>query len=337
MEEDLYKVLGVSSDASPDEIKKAYKKLAMKYHPDRNKGDSIAEEKFKSISTAYDTLSDPTKRSNYDNRGQGFQGFQGFNNGGGFGFHDMFGDMFRRNKHPEIQIDLSYQLTIPLEEAYNGAQRTIKYNKTVKCGTCNGKGSNDTSSIVTCSVCRGSGIVMTQNGPFSVQHNCHACNGKGKQNTNPCGDCGGDGYVSERVEIDINIPRGILSGNRLQLNHKGNYHNGKIGNLYIIINIEEHHIFNRHGHDLIRHITVPFTTLCNGGTVNIETLDGEITMKISEGTDIGSVMRIKGKGMPHHGSTLVGDLKCIINCDIPKNLNDEQKQLLEKFSKSFSE
>lgn len=335
MEEDLYKILGVSKDASPDEIKKVYKKLAMKYHPDRNKGDANAEEKFKSISTAYDTLSDPTKRSNYDNSGQGPQGF---GNPGGFGFTDMFGDIFRRqHQQPEAQIDLTYQLTISLEDAFNGAQRTIKYNKSIKCEPCNGKGSSDDSSIVTCSVCRGSGILASQNGPFMVQHNCHACDGKGKQNTNPCTNCGGSGHVSDRTDVDINIPRGIISGNRLQLNHKGNYHNGKIGNLYIIINVEEHPLFNRHGHDLIRHLSVPFTTLCNGGTVNIETLDGEITMKVSEGTDIGSVMRIRGKGMPHMNSGTFGDLKCIIDCMIPKNLTDEQKQLLEDFNNSFSE
>lgn len=335
MEEDLYKILGVSTDASQDEIKKAYKKLAMKYHPDRNKGDANAEEKFKSISTAYDTLSDPTKRSNYDNRGQGFQGF---GNSGGFGFNDMFGDIFRRqHQQPEVQIDLTYQLTIPLEDSFNGAQRTIKYNKSIRCEPCKGKGSTDSSSIVTCSLCKGSGILVSHNGPFMVQHNCHACDGKGKQNTNPCTNCDGSGHVPERTEVDINIPRGVLSGNRLQLNHKGNFHNGKIGNLYIIVNVDEHPKFNRHGHDLIRHLKVPFTTLCNGGTVNIETLDGEISMKVSEGTDIGSVMRIKGKGMPHMGSALFGDLKCIIECEIPKNLNDTQKQLLEDFNNSFSE
>jgi molecular chaperone DnaJ len=274
MDEDLYKVLGVSEDASPEEIKKAYKKLAMKYHPDRNKGDSKAEEKFKSISTAYDTLSDPTKRSNYDNRGQGHQGFGGH---GGFGFNDIFGDMFRRNHQPpEVPVDLNYQLAVSLEEAFGGSQRTIKYNKYVKCETCNGKGSNDKDAIVNCSLCHGSGVLIHHNGPFMQHQSCHACNGKGKKNTNPCNDCNGEGHVQERITVDINIPRGIVTGNRLQLNHKGNYYNGKIGNLYIIINVEEHDVFTRHGYDLIRHIKVPFTTLCNGGTVNIETIDGEI-------------------------------------------------------------
>lgn len=334
MDEDLYKVLGVSEDASPEEIKKAYKKLAMKHHPDRNKDDKNAEEKFKQISTAYDTLSDPTKRSNYDNRGQGFQGF---GNQGGFGFHDIFGDMFRQNQsHSEVPIDLSYQIQISLEEAFLGSQRTIKYNKSVKCDTCNGKGSKDTDSIKNCSLCHGSGVLMHHNGPFISHQHCHACNGKGKKHTNPCGDCNGEGSVQERVEVDINIPRGVITGNRLQLNHKGNYHNGKIGTLYINIHVADHDIFTRHGHDLIRHITVPFTTLCNGGTVNIQTIDSEISMKIAEGTDIGSVLRIKGKGMPHMNSNLLGDLKCVVNCEIPKNLNDEQKQILEDFSKTFS-
>lgn len=335
MDEDLYKILGVSKDASQNDIKKAYKKLAMKYHPDRNKGDKDAEEKFKSISTAYDTLSDPNKRSNYDNRGQGFGHSTYSGHRGGFDFSDMFGDMFRRSA-PEFQIDLTYQLTITLEEAFNGLQRTIKYNKYVKCDTCKGKGSNDASSLVKCSLCHGSGVLVHHNGPFVTQQTCYACHGKGKQHTNPCTDCGGDGQVQERVTLDINIPRGVSTGNRLQLNHNGHYHNGKLGHLYIIIQVSEHDIFDRHGYDLIRKLSIPFTTLCLGGKVNIDTLGGEISMTIAEGTDIGSVLRIKGKGMPHMNSNLVGDLKCIIDCEIPKNLNDEQKQLLEEFNNLFS-
>jgi molecular chaperone DnaJ len=332
MGEDLYKVLGVAEDASPEEIKKSYKKLAMKYHPDRNKGDSKAEEKFKSISTAYDTLSDPTKRSNYDNRNQGFQGFSGH---GGFNFHDIFGDMTSRSTQ-EVPIDLTYQLTITLEESFNGTQRTIKYNKYVKCGTCDGKGSENENSLIKCSLCHGSGVLVHHNGPFVSQQTCYACHGKGKKHTNPCTDCNGEGNVQERVTVDINIPKGVLTGNKLQLNHKGHYHNGKLGQLYILIEVEDHPVFARHGYDLVKKLSVPFTKLCNGGTVNIETIDGEISMKIAEGTDIGSVLRVKGKGMPRMGSHVVGDLKCIIECDIPKNLNDEQKQILDEFSKTFS-
>ena len=333
MDEDLYKVLGVSEDASPDDIKKSYKKLAMKYHPDRNKGDKTAEEKFKKISTAYDTLSDPTKRSTYDNRNQGFQGFGGQQ--GGFGFHDIFGDMFKRSA-PEVQIDLSYQLSISLEESFSGTKRTIKYNKYVKCETCKGKGSNDSESLIKCSLCHGSGVLIHHNGPFVSQQTCYACNGKGKQHTNPCTDCNGEGHVQERVSVEINIPKGVSTGNKLQLNHNGHYHNGKLGHLYIIVHVEDHDIFTRHGYDLIRKLSVPFTTLCNGGTVNIQTLDGEISMKIAEGTDIGTVLRVKGKGMPHMSTSLLGDLKCIVECEIPKNLNDEQKQLLEDFRNTFS-
>jgi molecular chaperone DnaJ len=326
MSEDLYKILGVSRDASQDEIKKQYRKLAMKHHPDRNNGNAESEAIFKKLSTAYDTLSDPAKRSEYDNPQPDFNPF-----GGGFGGFNPFDHPAHQQAHENL--DLLYGIDITLEEAYHGTTREVKYNKRIKCSTCNGQGTSKPNDTVRCSLCQGRGVHVVQNGPFMQQSICQPCKGIGKIIQHPCGSCDGEGTVVDRVTIDINIQKG-LSGNRLQIHHGGHCGKNHTGNLYIDVTILPHPRFDRKGPvDLVCQIDCTYDTLCLGGTVQVSTIDGDINVKIAAGTQTGSVVRVAKKGM--RVGQMTGNLLCVVRCIIPANLTDKQKELIQELANSF--
>lgn len=327
MSEDLYKILGVSRDASQETIKKQYRKLAMKHHPDRNNGDAESEAVFKKLSTAYDTLSDPAKRAEYDNPQPDFNPFGGFGGFGGF-------NPFEQQMHQQENLDLLYGIDITLEEAYHGTTRNVKYNKRIKCSTCNGQGSTKPNDTIRCSTCQGRGVHVIQNGPFMQHSACHACKGSGKIIQHPCESCDGEGTVVDRVTIDINIPKGI-AGNRLQIHNGGHCgKNGSVGNLFIDITIQPHAKFDRKGPvDLVCQIDCTYDTLCLGGTVPVSTIDGDINVKIAAGTQTGSVVRVAKKGM--RVGQMTGNLLCVIRCVIPSDLTDKQKELIQELANSF--
>lgn len=327
MSEDLYSILGVSRDASQEEIKKQYRKLAMKHHPDRNNGNAESEVLFKKISTAYDTLSDPEKRAEYDNPQQNYNPFGG-NGNFGFGFNPF------EAQQPQENLDMLYGIDITLEEAYYGATRQVKYNKRIKCNTCNGEGTTSPNDKIRCSLCAGRGFHVVQQGPFMQHSVCVPCKGSGKIIQNPCQTCDGDGTIFDRVTIDINIPK-HLAGSRLHIPRGGHTSKkGQTGSLYIDVNILPHAKFDRKGPiDLVCQIDCTYDILCLGGQTPISTISGDINLKIAAGTQTGSVIRVAGKGMKVGHQT--GNLLCVVRCVIPKDITDEQKELITQLANSF--
>jgi len=342
---DYYELLGVSRETTQEELKKAYRQLAMKYHPDRNSGDKASEEKFKEISHAYSVLSDSEKRAHYDRYGaaDGFGAGQGpFTGGAGFGdiFEDFFGDVFggnfggHRRQQPVRGNDLRYDLDITLEEAVFGTEKMITFPKLQKCGQCSGTGSEPGKQPEVCSACKGSGQIRYQQGFFSVSKTCGKCYGTGKLITSPCGKCKGHGSIQEQKTVNLKIPAGVDVGSRLKIMGEGEpgLNNGPSGDLYVILDVKEHEIFKREGTNIFCDFPISFTSAALGAEIEVPTLDGSARLKIPAGTQSGKIFTLKAKGAPRVGSQQRGTQLIRVFIEVPKKLSQRQKELLEEFA-----
>jgi molecular chaperone DnaJ len=348
---DFYDVLGVSKSASPEELKSAYRKLAVKHHPDKNPGDKASEDKFKEASEAYNILSDQEKKQNYDNFGhaafEGSGGRQSGGFGGGFGgadfsdiFEDFFGDFGGRGKSRNRRnsnnrgSDLRYDLSITLEEAYEGKKQDIKFSTTEKCSTCKGNGSKPGHSPDRCTVCGGNGQVRSNQGFFTVQQTCPQCAGSGEEITEPCNECNGQGNKQTSKNLSVTIPKGVDDGTRIRLAGKGEAgtKGGASGDLYLFINVHTHDLFKRSDENLFFECPISIADAALGTTIEIPTIDGgKAKIKIPDGTQSGKQFRLKGKGMPYMRGSGNGDLYVQVNTEVPISLNKAQKELLERF------
>ncbi len=343
---DYYELLGVEKSADNKQIKKAYKRLAMKHHPDRNADNKAsAEEKFKEIQKAYAILSDEQKRQAYDQFGHagvdGSAGAGGFGGGspfGGGGFGDIFGDIFGGSQQqPDNRgADLRYDLEIDLKDAAEGKTVKIRIPKNEKCDTCSGTGAKPGTSIKTCSACGGAGQVQMQQGFFAVQRPCPTCSGTGQKIESPCGSCRGQGVVRKQKTLSVKIPAGVDTGNRIRLGGEGEAgsRGGPSGDLYVQVHVKKHNIFQREGNDLYCEVPIDFATASLGGSIEVPTLDGKLKIKVPAGTQTGKLFRLRGKGITaiRHGGA--GDLLCQVKIETPVNLNKKQKELLKEFSES---
>ena len=350
---DFYETLGVSKTADEKELKSAFRKLAMKYHPDKNPGDHDAEKKFKEIGEAYETLKDPQKRAAYDrfghaafeNGGMGGGGGAGFG-AGGFAdiFEDIFGEMMgggrqRRSGGRERGADLRYNMEITLEEAYSGKTAQIRVPTSIACDECSGTGAKTGTSPVTCTTCGGSGRVRAAQGFFSIERTCPTCQGRGQMIKDPCPKCSGQGRVMQERSLSVNIPAGIEDGTRIRLAGEGEagLRGGPAGDLYIFLSIRPHEFFQRDGADLYCRVPISMTTAALGGQFEVATLDGTQTrVKVPEGTQNAKQFRLKGKGMPVLRQPAVGDLYIQVDIETPQNLNKQQRELLEEFERISS-
>lgn len=350
---DYYEILGVAKNAPEDEIKKAYRKLAMKYHPDRNPDSKGAEDKFKEAKEAYEMLSDPGKREAYDRYGHAGvdpnMGAGGFGAGaGGFGgfsdaFGDIFGDIFgqgRRSGGPQVYrgADLRYNLEITLEQAAHGFDTTIRVPSWNECDTCHGSGAKPGTSPTTCTTCGGHGQVRMQQGFFSIQQTCPKCHGSGKIIPNPCPTCSGAGRIKKNKTLEVKIPAGIDDGMRIRSSGNGEpgMNGGPPGDLYVEIHIKQHPVFQRDGDDLHCEIPISFTKAALGGDVEVPTLNGKASFTIPEGTQSGKTFRLRGKGIKGVRSGYPGDLFCHVVVETPVKLTDRQKELLQEFEQSMT-
>ena len=346
---DYYEVLGVQRDAGPEEIKKAYRRLAMKYHPDRNPNDPEAEAKFKEAKEAYEVLSDQGKRAAYDRFGHaGVEpGGPGFGNGFGAGdafsdiFGDVFGDIFGAGPRSRTQMyrgaDLRYELELTLEQAVTGDTVEIDIPSRVTCETCDGSGAAPGSERITCATCGGHGQVRVQQGFFSIQQTCPACRGAGSRVEKPCPDCSGAGTVRKIRTLSVKVPPGVDNGDRIRLSREGEpgRNGGPPGDLYVDIRVAPHPIFTREGQDLSCEVPISFATAALGGTVEVPTLDGHVVLKVPPETQSGKVFRLKGKGVRSVRAPGYGDLFCRVQVETPVNLTPEQKEALRRFDESI--
>lgn len=346
---DYYEVLGVNRDASDEEIKKAFKKLAMKFHPDRNPDNPKAEDSFKEAKEAYEVLSDEQKRAAYDQYGHagvdpsmgGGAGFGGFG-GGGFSdaFGDIFGDIFGGGRNQRSNVyrgaDLRYNLEISLEEAARGTETKIRIPVQSTCETCHGSGARPGTSPVTCTTCNGHGQVRMQQGFFSVQQTCPKCHGTGKMVKEPCPTCHGNGRVKENKTLNVKIPAGVDEGDRIRLSGEGEagVNGGPTGDLYVVVHLKEHPIFQRDGANLHCEMPISFSAAALGGEIEVPTLDGAAKMKIPVETQTGSVFRLRGKGIKPLRSSEHGDLMVHVVVETPVRLTEKQKELLREFENS---
>ena len=358
---DYYEVLGVSKGAGADEIKKAYRKLAVKYHPDKNPGDKAAEEKFKEVNEAYAVLSDPDKKNKYDRFGHaGVDPNAGFGGGaggfGGFGgfedIFDMFGGAFgggfggfggggrSRRNGPRKGSDLQKAITIDFKEAAFGAKKQIRINKYVKCKTCGGTGAEPGTSKKTCPTCGGSGEVRTAQrtplGTFQSVSPCSDCNGTGEINESPCKDCGGTGKIRDNVTISVNIPAGVDNESVIPIKGQGEpgINGGPDGDLYIVINVEPHPLFERRGQDLWLEIPITFDQAALGDEIIVPTLEEKVSYKVPAGTQPGTVFRLKNKGIKSVRGNRKGDLYVRVTLEVPTKLNSKQKKAIESMGKA---
>ncbi len=345
---DYYEVLGVQRNATEAEIKKAFKKLAMKYHPDRNPDNKEAEDKFKEAKEAYDVLSDGKKRAAYDQFGHaGVQGGMGGGPGagGGASFSDVFGDVFgdifggggRSGQRVYQGADLRYNLELNLEEAVAGTSVKIRVPTLVACQECNGSGAKKGTTPTTCPTCHGQGQVRMQQGFFSLQQTCPRCHGNGRIITDPCNTCHGEGRVQKQKTLSVKVPAGVDNGDRIRLSGEGEAgeNGGPPGDLYVQIAVREHPIFKRDGSDLFCEVPVSFATAALGGELEVPTLDGKVKLKVPSESQSGKLFRLRGKGVKSVRGSHVGDLLCKITVETPINLSVRQKELLQEFENSL--
>lgn len=348
---DYYDVLGVSKSASQDEIKKAYRQLAKKYHPDVSK-EADAETKFKELQEAYAVLSDDQKKSQYDqfgHEGMNFQGgFGGFESGGFGGFEDIFSQFFgggggsrRRDPNaPRRGNDLQKRMTIEFEEAVFGVKKTIKLNVSEECGTCHGSGAHSKDDITVCTHCNGQGVVYRQQqtifGSTRTQVACPHCSGTGKQIKHKCHTCHGDGSVVKEKTVEVSIPEGIDSNQQIRLSGKGEagVNGGPNGDLYIVINVKPHEVFERYGNDIAMELPITFSQAALGAEIETPTVHGDVKLKVPSGTQTGTKFRLRGKGVKAVNTNYVGDQHVVVKVVTPEKLDTEQKKLFEKLSKT---
>jgi molecular chaperone DnaJ len=346
-ERDYYEVLGVSKDVSDGELKKAYRRLAMKYHPDRNPDDDAATEKFKEAKEAFEILKDKEKRAAYDQFGHAGVSNQPGGFGGGADVNDIFGDVFgdifgggRRGGGSRVYRgdDLQYNLEVTLEEAVAGTSTEIKIPNLVGCEVCDGSGAKRGTTPTSCSTCHGVGQVRMQQGFFSVQQTCPACRGKGKVITDPCAKCRGQGRVKKEKTLAVKIPAGVDTGDKIRLSGEGEASDsgGPAGDLYVAIVVKSHPIFQRDGADLLCTVPINFATAAIGGELEVPTLDGRVKLKIPAGTQTEKNFRLRGKGVKPVRGGAVGDLIAKVRVETPVNLNNEQREMLENFRDTIS-
>lgn len=347
---DYYDVLGVTKSSSKDEIKKAYRKLALKYHPDKTKGDKNSEEKFKEASEAYHILSDDKRKSNYDQFGHaafegaggGGQGFGGFDSSS---FSDIFEDFFgdfgsgggsSRGRTNNRGNDLRYDVNISLEEAYSGIEKNVKYTTYKKCVGCSGSGAAKGSRPISCDYCGGKGKIRTNQGFFTIQQTCHKCSGHGETIGKLCNDCSGNGKVQSNENVTVKIPKGVDDGTRIRVSGKGEAgaKGGSSGDLYLFISISNHNIFKRSEENIYYELPITFSDASLGTTVEVPSIDGgKSKIKVPSGTQHGKQFRLKGKGMPILRRGTFGDLYIRIITEVPISLSKRQKEILEEFKK----
>jgi molecular chaperone DnaJ len=355
---DFYDILNVEKGADDSTLKKAYRKQAMKYHPDRNPGDAESEAKFKEVSEAYDILKDPQKRSAYDQFGHaafenggsgagpgaGAGGFGGFGAGfGGQDFEDMFGDVFGgrgRSSGSQRGSDLRYNLTISLEEAFIGKAVEVNIPSTVSCETCDGSGAKPGTNIKTCAACGGRGEVRVQQGFFAMSRTCGTCNGRGQVISDPCRACHGSGTVRKDKTLSVNIPKGVDNGTRIRVTGEGEAgkHGAPSGDLYIFIQLKSHNLFEREGPHILLDMPIDFVSATLGGSLEVPTLDGKkALLKVPEGTQSGTQFRLRGKGMPVTNSSACGDMFVNVTVEVPKKLSKKQREILQSFKDSYTD
>ena len=358
---DYYQILEVDKNASAEDIKRSYRKLAVKYHPDKNPGDSSAEEKFKELGEAYDVLSEPEKKAAYDRyghaafaqgggaRGAGghdpFDIFKDVFGGGGGGGDNIFEQFFggggssRRSEDRNRGEDRRYDMTISLEEAAHGCEKEVEFNKSERCGGCDGSGGEPGSKVVLCRDCGGRGQVLRARGFFQVAQNCVRCRGTGQIIDKPCKRCSGEGRAVAPSRIKLRIPAGIEDGSRLRSTGQGEagVRGGPPGDLYVVIQVKEHAVFERDGSNLFCELPIPFTTAALGGEVMVPTLEGKAQIKVSPGTQSGTVFKLRGKGMPEFNTSVHGDLLVRVIVEVPMRLDAEQKNKLIEFAASMGE
>lgn len=354
MARDYYEILGVSKSASADELKKAYRKLAMKYHPDRNQNDKTAEDKFKELNDAYDVLKDDQKRAAYDQFGhsafqnggggqsRGSSGGFDFNFGGGGGFSNIFEEMFNAfhdggAQGPDTQgSDLRFNMKVSFEEAYTGLQKTIRVSTFVRCNPCSGKGAEAGSSVKNCKTCQGYGKVRSRQGFMVVERICPGCSGVGKSIDKPCKSCSGAGRMQQEKTLSVNIPAGVDEGTRIRLQGEGEagVRGAASGDLYIFISVTPHRFFQREGNNIHCQVPITMVTAALGGSIEIPTIDGaKAKVTIPDGTQNGCQFRLRGKGMPVLRSSAYGDMFIKVNVETPVFLTAKQRELLHEFEK----
>ncbi|MGH7905521.1 MAG: molecular chaperone DnaJ [Candidatus Binataceae bacterium] len=351
---DYYETLGVTRGASEDELKKAYRRLAIQFHPDRNPGSKEAEEHFKQLNEAYQVLSDPERRAQYDRYGHA--AFEGPHGPGGFGgfdfsqgfeevFADIFGDFFgagrTRSRSPSRRgDDLRYDLEIEFEEAARGAEKNVSFQRLALCEACGGSGARTgASGVRTCPNCRGSGQIRTQQGFFSISTTCGQCRGEGTIIADPCPKCQGQGRVRRTHSLVVKIPPGVDNGSRLKLRGEGEagFSSGSPGDLYVVIHVREHQLFARQGNDVVIEAPISFPQAALGAEIDVPTLDGKVKLKIPAGTQSGKVMRLKGRGFPDLHGYGRGDELLKVVVETPRRLTARQRELLEEFARIAGE